>query len=57
MTYPSSRRHPRTLAEAWQRPPARSSTIAGPYTRPPRRWWRLAALCALAAGFAAYLFG
>lgn len=37
----TTRRHPRTLAEAWQHPPARQSTLMGPYRRrEPIRWGR-----------------
>ena len=42
---PTVRRHPRTLAEAWQRPPAPSGGpfgVLGPYRRR-RGWaWRVA---------------
>ena len=38
---PTVRRHPRTLAEAWQRPPA-SFWITGPYRRRRGRAWRIA---------------
>ena len=48
---PTVRRHPRTLAEAWQRPPAPSGGafgVLGPYRRR-RGWaWRVAGWVACA---------
>ena len=35
----TTRRHPRSIAEAWMRPPARQSTLQGPYRRRPGVCW------------------
>jgi hypothetical protein len=53
----TTRKHPRTIAEAWQRPPAPATTFTGPYTRPPRRPGRvLLGLALIAAGLAAIFY-
>lgn len=42
MTY-TTRKHPRSIAEAWMRPPARQTTLQGPYRRRATvRWGRWA---------------
>ena len=53
MTY-TTRRHPRSIADAWQHPPKRQTTLQGPYSRRRRvRWGRWAYAGVLLASIAA----
>ena len=59
MTY-TTRKHPRTLAEAWQHPPARQTTLTGPYRRrEPICWgrWTYAGLVLLSLASCTLLVG